>query len=110
MLKRVWHIDALRCHVCDGAMRILATIENPKTVVRILRHLGLSTRPRAPDPHRCEDRDPAVAARHPLFHPVRPDTELSEGAGDDTAATSGDEWPATDPDYEWPMDEAHPED
>ncbi len=110
LLKRVWHIDALRCHVCDGAMRILAAIENPKTVVRILQHLGLSTQPRAPDLHRCEDRDPAVAARHPLFHPVRPEAEHSEGESDDTAATSGDEWPATDPDYEWPMDEPHPED
>jgi hypothetical protein len=80
--------------------------------MRILQHLGLSTQPRAPDPHRCEDRDPDVAARHPLFHPVRHDADHSGGDGDDTGArdTSGDEWPATDPDYEWPMDEPHPED
>jgi hypothetical protein len=112
LLKRVWHIEALRCHVCDGAMRILSAIQNAKTVLRILQHLGISTQPRAPDPHRCEDRDPDVAARHPLFYPVRPDEQHSECGGDDTGAsdTSGDEWPATDPDYEWSMDEPHPED
>src|SRR5208282_6574200 len=81
LLKRVWHIEALRCSVCDGAMRILSAIQNAITVSRILKHLGLSTQPRAPDPHRCEDRDPDVAARHPLYF-VREEAECQAGVDD----------------------------
>jgi hypothetical protein len=101
-LKRVWDIDALRCSVCNGAMRILSAIQKAETIKRILKHLGLSTQPRAPDPHYCEDRDPEVAARHPLFHP-------GEGyRGTDDRGT--DDWPVADPDYDWPLDAPHHED
>jgi hypothetical protein len=112
LLKRVWNIEALRCSVCDGTMRILSAIQNAVTVARILKHLGLSTQPRAPDPHRCEDRDPDVAARHSLFHAVRQEHEYSDVGPDDLTgqAAPGDTWPDADPDHGWPMDEPHPED
>lgn len=100
LLKRVWDIDALRCSVCNGAMRILSAIQKVDTITRILKYLGLSTRPRAPDAHRCEDRDPDVAARHPLLHPDAVD-----------GGSQVESWgPDPDPDSEWPMDPPHPED
>ncbi|MBM5817559.1 MAG: IS91 family transposase [Cyanobacteria bacterium K_Offshore_surface_m2_239] len=49
LLKRVFHIDVERC-VCGGQLKILAAIEEPVLIVRILTHLGLPARapPRAP--------------------------------------------------------------
>ena len=48
LLKRVFHIDVERC-ACGGQLKILAAIEEPVVIVRILTHLGLPARapPRA---------------------------------------------------------------
>ena len=40
-LKRVFSIDAERCDHCGGAARIIACIEDPEVIDKILRHLGL---------------------------------------------------------------------
>ncbi|MEI6741413.1 MAG: transposase, partial [Gemmatimonadaceae bacterium] len=40
LLKRVFHIDVERC-ACCGQLKILAAIEEPVVIVRILTHLGL---------------------------------------------------------------------
>ena len=50
LLKRVFNIDIQTCPHCQGNLKILASIEDPPTVVKILKHLGLPTRapPRAP--------------------------------------------------------------
>ena len=49
MLKRVFDIDIERCE-CAGRLKIIAAIEDPGVIVRILSHLGLPARapPRAP--------------------------------------------------------------
>jgi len=49
LLKRVFHIDVERC-ACGGRLKIIAAIEKPVVIVRILTHLGLAARapPRAP--------------------------------------------------------------
>jgi hypothetical protein len=49
LLKRVFDIDVERC-ACGGQLKIIATIEEPVVIVRILTHLGLPARapPRAP--------------------------------------------------------------
>ncbi len=43
LLKRVFDIDVERC-ACGGQMKILAAIEEPVVIVRILTHLGLPAR------------------------------------------------------------------
>jgi len=45
----VFHIDVERC-ACGGKLKILAAIEEPVVLARILTHLGLPARapPRAP--------------------------------------------------------------
>jgi hypothetical protein len=50
LLKRVFDIDIERCPHCGGTMKIIAAIEEPAVIAKILAHLGLPTRapPRAP--------------------------------------------------------------
>ncbi|MCA3222251.1 MAG: transposase [Burkholderiales bacterium] len=49
LLERVFDIDVERC-ACGGQLKIIAAIEEPVVIVRILTHLGLAARapPRAP--------------------------------------------------------------
>ena len=48
LLKRVFDIE--HCPNCGAALKIIAAIEDPPVIVRILTHLGLPTRalPRSP--------------------------------------------------------------
>ncbi len=50
LLKRVFDIDVEHCAQCGGDLKIIAAIEEPAVIVRILTHLGLPARapPRAP--------------------------------------------------------------
>ena len=50
LLKRVFDIDIEHCPNCGGGLKIIAAIEDPPVIIKILSHLGLSTRapPRAP--------------------------------------------------------------
>jgi hypothetical protein len=53
LLQRVFEFDVLACPRCGGRLRVLATIEEPSVVHKILTHVGLSTEPvtpRAPPP------------------------------------------------------------
>ncbi len=49
LLKRVYDLDVERC-LCGGKLKIIAAIEEPAVIERILTHLGLSAQPppRAP--------------------------------------------------------------
>ena len=38
-LKRVFNIDIETCSACGGAVRIIACIEDPKVIAKILTHL-----------------------------------------------------------------------
>jgi hypothetical protein len=55
-LKRVFGIEIQRCDNCGGAVKIIASIEDPEVIGRILQHLGLD---RSED---CSRRLPAVRA------------------------------------------------
>lgn len=47
LLKRVFNIDISVCAKCKGQIRIIAAIENPKVIKKILDHMGLpSSAPR----------------------------------------------------------------
>ena len=50
LLKRVFDIDLEHCAQCGGDVKIIAAIEEPAVIVRILTHLGLPARapPRSP--------------------------------------------------------------
>ena len=50
LLKRVFDLDLEHCPQCGGNMKIIAAIEEPAVIVKILTHLGLPARapPRSP--------------------------------------------------------------
>jgi hypothetical protein len=50
LLKRVFDIDLEHCPNCCGALKIIAAIEDPPVIIKIVSHLGLPTRapPRFP--------------------------------------------------------------
>jgi hypothetical protein len=50
LLKRVFDIDIEHCPNCGGALKIIAAIEDPPVIDKILSHLGLPSRapPRSP--------------------------------------------------------------
>jgi hypothetical protein len=52
LLKRVFNIDVETCHLCAGQMKIIAAIEDPQVIKKILEHLGLPSRPPMPWPTR----------------------------------------------------------
>jgi len=53
LLRRVWSVDVLACTACGGRLRLVATIEHPPALRRILSHLGLPTEVPRPLPPRA---------------------------------------------------------
>jgi hypothetical protein len=55
LLRRVFEFDILACPDCGGRLRLVATIEDPSVVARILEHLGLAVDPPSPVPARSTE-------------------------------------------------------
>jgi hypothetical protein len=72
LLKRTFGLDVLACPRCEGRMRLLAMVTEPKSVTRYLRGLGEPTEAPA-----------RTAARGPPFWKSR---VLRRASGDDEAA------------------------
>ena len=49
-MARVFLINVLECPKCFGRMKVIAAIEDPKVVCKILDHLGLQTDVPSPAP------------------------------------------------------------
>ena len=56
LLKRVFDIDIAQCPQCGGTLTIIAAIEDPPVIAKILTHLGLSARAPPRSPARSFDR------------------------------------------------------
>ena len=72
LLKRVFDIDIQHCLHCGGTLKIIAAIEDPVVITKILAHLGLPTR--AP-PHHLRYAIPAALAVQPI--PRSPDHDCA---------------------------------
>ena len=72
LIQKVWEVDPLTCPRCGGMMKVIALIEEPAVVRRILEHLELW---RAPEARRGDLRGttPSEAAEAPpdfAYEPV----------------------------------------
>ena len=70
LMRRSPGLDVLACPRCGGRLTLIALIEDPAVIVRVLRHLGLPT-----------DIPEAQPARAPPLHLVD-DAPQTEVAGD----------------------------
>jgi uncharacterized protein YbaR (Trm112 family) len=52
LMRRAFEIDVLACPRCGGRLRLIATVEDPRGIRRILTHLGLPPEASSPDPSR----------------------------------------------------------
>ena len=52
LLKRVFDIDVTTCRACGGEAEIIAVIEDPPVIEKILKHLKLPHRPPVISPAR----------------------------------------------------------
>jgi len=63
-LKRVFRIDIETCEQCGGAVKIIASIEDPLVIAKILEHL------RRREAARCADHAPRAPPSRPLTRPI----------------------------------------
>ena len=53
LIQKIYEVDPLTCPKCQGRMRILAFIENPEIIKKILKHLDLWDLKARPPPKRA---------------------------------------------------------
>lgn len=59
LLRRVFNLDMEKCQNCGGQVKIIAAIEDPAVIKKILTHLGLSPHPPPRAPARYDAYDEA---------------------------------------------------
>jgi len=52
-MRRAFDLDVLACPRCGGRMSLIATIDDPRVIRKILGHLGLATEVPQPRPSRA---------------------------------------------------------
>ena len=62
LLKRTFGVDALLCETCGGRMELVAAIQEPEVIHKILDPLGLSARPAPAAPPWRPPRQPSLPA------------------------------------------------
>lgn len=62
LMRRAFEADVLACPRCGGRMVVLATIDAPAVIARILTHLGLSMDSGEPAPGRAPPEDGPASA------------------------------------------------
>lgn len=79
LIQKIYEVDPLICPKCSGAMHVIAFIEVPDVIRKILKHLGLwdvkrASRPRAPpaDIFHLYDEQPGPTAEDYLVAPQYP--------------------------------------
>ncbi len=50
LMRRAFDVDVLACPRCGGRLRLVAALDDPHVIRRILTHLGLPVDPPRPDP------------------------------------------------------------
>ncbi len=79
LLKRVFKIDVEECLACGGKVRIVAAIEDPPIIKKILEHLGLPTVP----PSTAQSRGPPNdATETPAFEGNDSNLAIQAGLAD----------------------------
>ena len=68
-LKRVFNIDIETCPECKGKVKVIASIEDPQVIKKILGHLGLESRAPTPWPSRGP---PATATFYDQYTQIFP--------------------------------------
>ena len=61
MIRKVYEVDPLICPSCRGQMRIIAFIEDPKAIDKIIRHLKLSFQAEPPPPPQSDQQELLMA-------------------------------------------------
>jgi hypothetical protein len=64
-MRRAFDLGVLRCPRCSGRMQLIATIDDPTVIQRILAHLGLPGARDGPPP-------PAAVSAAPTEQPALP--------------------------------------
>ena len=62
MIRKVYEVDPFLCPTCGGQMRVIALIEEPKIIDRIIRHLKLTFEAERPPPPRIVQQKLLMAA------------------------------------------------
>ncbi len=62
MIRKVYEVDPLLCPSCGGQMRVIAFIEEPKVIDKIIRYLKLSFHAERPPPSHVAHQELLMAA------------------------------------------------
>ena len=78
LIRQAWHVDPLRCPVCQKQMRVIAFIDNPEVFKKILRRLNLWCGPAAFAPARPPPTSDLASRESDFQDRIRSDAGLQK--------------------------------